>query len=454
MNQLALYGSISIGLYLIVLIGIVYLTGRKQNIDGYVVGNRNVGIIATAASMGAGWRDVAFIMFWLSFSYASGWAITLLFPAFLAALTFIAYTAPRFRKIAEERNYITAGQMVRDIYGPYTQKSYSFLILFVGLLFCAAQLFVMGNILASTMNIDPIYAIPVVAVVVCFYLFRGGYQSIILTDIIQFFVLCGLILIPFFVDANPQDLMDWRSLGSLGWVETLALMGTMFMINFSSPDLWQRIFSAKNETTVKRSILLTILLWSIVTMGLVYLGIALRNYLPDADPNHLFTLMFTQDIFGPVFLSGFLLIVFAMGMSTLDTWTYMFASTCMRDIVYTSVSDDRPLYIKRTRLLTIFFLIMAALTALCFENLMGILMGFISIYGIAAPLFFLILLGKVPQHKNSDYIATVIIAIGFILYIWMHFQGLFNEGFKMSITPMLVTYGLATSWVIIHKLRR
>lgn len=443
-----------LALYAVVMVLIGWWSGRSKTHENYVIGGRHVGILPTAISIGAGWRDVAYITFWVSTSYTLGWATFTACIGSITALYILGKFASKFRTIGAERGYVTPGQMIRDYLGNTSRMTYSVLFLAVGIVYVAAQLFVMGSLIGATVGVSQSYTIPAVAVIVAFYLWRGGYGSVILTDIIQGFVILALICLPFFVEANPAQIYDWRSLGNLGWVETMALVFLPFFTSLGSPEVWQRIFSAKDERTVRIALPLGAFCFAMLTFAVVYLGISLRGYVPMADPNNLFVTIFIENVFSPYILAALLVVVFSMGMSTIDTWSYVFSSTMIRDIVRTKAIEDRHLYIQQTRLVVLIFLAVSSLMALTFEDIMDVLMGIISSYAILTPMICTILFGLVKKSNLNDKVISFISIFGFALFVYWQLTDFFGGSFLRSLYPVLITLALILLWCGFCKIKR
>ncbi len=447
-----IYTIIGICSYVAILIYIGWRTGRAQNHEGFVIGNRNIGIFATAASLSVGWRDIALMTFWISFSYSNGFALTLFLPAFFILMCAMSILLPKFRTIAEERNYVTPGQMIGDYIGNKSRIIYALLIMFVGVMFGAAQLFVMGNILSATIGVSSGWTISLTAVIVCFYLLRGGYASVILTDIIQFFVVLCLLLIPIFIHASHDNITNWQSIGSLGWSEAIALCIMPFMLDTSNSNMWQRIYSARDERTVRLALPLAGLFFCILTFSLIYIGITLQDILPNVPTSELFTLIFTAQAFPPIFLSLILVVVFAMGMSTLDTWVYLFSSTMMRDFIRTSTKTSKDRYVRQTRFITSFMLLLVTFVALSYDNLVTVLMGMLSVYGVATPVFIVIIFSLLPKNLLNDIVLSLITVFSFCLFIYMQLTGQIQT-FAQTLIPTGAGFILTGIWVVTYKVK-
>jgi SSS family solute:Na+ symporter len=439
-----------IALYALLMIVISWIKSSKNNND-FIIGGRNVGILGTAASIGAGWRDSAFMIFWLTFSYTTGWAVYSVFIGSITSLLLFSYFAARIRDEAKDKGYIAPGQMIRDYIGPFCKNIYTLLFLFISTMFCAAQLFVLSTLLSGILSITPLFTVICIACVVLFYLWRGGYGNVIITDIVQSIIVLSLIALPFFIDADPKDIYDWSSFGNLGWAETIALWLFPFVWNMSSPDLWQKVYSAKNSKTVRIALPLGAVYAAFLTFGLVYLGIALRSYLPGAEPNQLFTLIFEKEVFPSYVLSGMLVIFFAMGMSTFDTYSYVFSSIVMRNLIKTSARENSESYVKQTRLVTLIFISGVSLLALGFDNLVSILMGLISSYAVASAMFYVILFKALSASRVNDFVLGGITVLAFGLYLYMHITDMFGTSFVLSIIPAGLSCLLTLLWTLFSR---
>lgn len=423
------------------MIAVGLLSTRDQDHDGFVIGNRKVGLLATVASLGAGFRDVGFVTFWFMFSFLYGYGLFVTISGIIASSCILAIAAPKIRKRAGERNYITAGQMIEDGLGPISRYSSSVMILLISLLFSAAQLLVLGEIFSRTLDVPAYYTVPCVAFIVGFYLWAGGYGNVIKTDFIQFFVILSFVLLPFIIPVSAERLLDWKSAGSMGWIETLSMVFVFGISGFVNPDMWQRLFSAKDGKTIQWALPLSGVMLAVLTFGLVVLGMYAADVMPEEAPDQLLYRFFELSILPPYVLAGIVLVLFSMGMSTLDTQIYLFTSTVLRDFMHTRVKDkERQNYIFYSRVIITLALVFMCVLALFFENAITLLMGVIGGYGVTAPMFIIAAFGliKTPGPWIDRSIA-ISVGLGFIVFIYMFVQNMFSAGFVYSLPPLLVS---------------
>jgi SSS family solute:Na+ symporter len=433
---------IVIATYCAIMVLIGLNSGAGKNHENFVIGNRNVGIIPTATSLGVGMRDAAYLAFWIGLSYTNGYSMSLFFFGILGFTLVFSTLGVRFRRVAKERNYITAGQMLEDYIGGKSRKGYSLVILAVGAMFCSAQLYVMGQILSQAVGFPDYITIPVISSVIAFYIFMGGYNSVIKTDFIQFFVLLSLVVAVFMIPVPSSEyLLDWKSFGSFGLLDCSAIILLSLLSSYSSPDTWQRLFSAKDDRTVRIGIPLGAFLFFLSTFVFVYMGLSLRDILPREDFSQLIVSVFSKNAFSTPVLVILLVAIFASGMSTIDTWAYVFSSTVMRDFVGTSTKTNRVSYVSQTRMITFALLFVVTLIAVFSDGLVEILMGFLGIYGVAAPMFMAIMLGIVKEAKEEyDRIFVTSLVISSAVFIFMYVKGYMSAGFAETTVPVIVSY--------------
>ncbi len=432
--------AIGIAVYAGALIAVGLFSARKEDHGGFVIGNRNVGLPATVASYASGWRDVSFIWFWIALAYTNGYAILIWFPAQMIGAALMAFVAPKIRQKAHERNYITVGRMIEDHVGPISRYLVAILLVIIMLLFAGSQLMVLGRLCEGFLGISSDIVVPFFALIVAFYMWAGGYGSVIKTDLIQFVVLLSLVSAPFFIPVSHETLTDWPSFGSFGWQETLAMGLMSFLYAFVSPDQWQRLYSARDDRVARWTHPLGLTLAFFVTVGLIFIGFAARDLMPDASPDDLVQNLLTEQYLPPVLLALLVLVMASMCMSTLDTQTYIFTSTLLRDFLRLRVREeqDKKRYVKISRILLVLFLIVATILATSLGGIMETLMGILGIFGMAVPAYIICAFGFVPPSRALDLCVSASMLTALAVFFYMFVNGL-TTSFTMSVIPMLIS---------------
>jgi SSS family solute:Na+ symporter len=174
------------------------------------------------------------------------------------------------------------------------------------------------------------------------YVFRGGLRAVVVTDMVQFFLmfLGFVILVPVCVktfggwsylrDALPADHLKWD--GGLG-VQAVAVWYFIALATLVEPAFYQRCYAARTESTARRGIAAAIVLWIGFDFLTTTAGLYARAALPDlADPVQAFPTLAARVL--PAFWQG----VFTVGllatiMSTVDSYAFIGAVTLGRDVI-------------------------------------------------------------------------------------------------------------------------
>lgn len=250
-----------IALYFVAMIGIGFWSMRKaKSREDYLVAGRRlsfpmffacmaamaVGGAVTVGGTGKGFKD-GIAGLWVGGSLGMG----LLLLGMLVSSKLNRLRALSINEVIE-RNYGTAAR----VFGAVLTIIYTVALSVV-------QVVAMGAIVSGLFNMDNTLAMVLSGTVVVFYTFLGGMWSVTMTDIVQFIIktLGVMILVPIFVFTNPQiggiggflekvPATHW-DLGAYGFT------GTLYWILLYVPglvigqDIWQRVFTAKNETVAR-----------------------------------------------------------------------------------------------------------------------------------------------------------------------------------------------------------
>ena len=261
-HDLTLFIVILISL-VFVFIGILY-SKKKQSISNYLTANRNIKTTSLTTSLIASALGT-----WILFGPASaatwggigsviGYSLGTAFPM----LVFI-FLGPKIRNIFPKGNTLT--EFIYFKMGKNIFKLILLLIIFYMFIFLCAE------VTAVSMLVNYISGIPLwitatlVIISTLAYTLYGGLRASILTDNLQFFIIIVLLFISFYylfslnfisfelVKTNSGHLISSKYIPSY-------TAGVTFFIAVAATNLfhqgnWQRIFAAKNEKVLKKSLL-------------------------------------------------------------------------------------------------------------------------------------------------------------------------------------------------------
>lgn len=439
MDSFQLTILVSLGIYFIFMIAIGLIASRKEDHQEFVIGNRNVGYIPTIGSLATSFRDGSGFVFWIGAGAATGYGGLWVFIGVTCAFILFSFFGQKVRNTAENKGFITIGEMIRHELGPFTEKTGAAIILIVALLAIAMQLYVSGNLISKIAGIPSWAGVTSVASVVGLYLFFGGFGSVVKTDAIQFFIIIALSLIVFIIPPEKEVLMDFESLFSIGAHMGIAFFFFGFGLALASADAWQRLFAARNKNVIKYSFPLAGMFLALMTITLVFIGLSAQSLLTDVAAGDVYFAMFENQIFPVPILAFIAVATMSVTMSTLDTYAYLFASSLAKNFLPEKASATRDKYIRFSRIVFIVLMISMSALALMISDIIEYLFAVISLFVILAPVHLFTGLGLFKKSKNLDILISLILLISAVTYIVM-----FSMGFMDDFLVMLVPAGLCS----------
>lgn len=453
MTELQLASVTIIGLYFLMLIGIgIYLIRREDN-EGFIIGNRSVGIIPTMASLAASFRDGGGIALWITSGITIGYGNIWLIFGVMVGLFYHLIIGPKLRLNAIENNYVTISQVIRDRIGGYSEKMSSLIIVMFAVMLIGLQFNVSGNMFANILDIPAWMGVSVVAIVLCMYLAIGGYKSVIITDTLQFFFILSLGLIPFMVAPQMSDVLDFGSLASNPTEDNIALFLIGVILMLVLPDAYQRIFSAKNAGVIKWAFPLCGLMLLYMTLTLIWLGMGLKFNIPDINPADAYVTMFLRpDIINPWALGFIAMVILAITMSTQSANAYNFVSIIGKNFLSKKLNTDSA-YITFSRITMVILIVLTAILSLSIGSAVQFIFDAMSLIYTLAPLYLTAMLGNQRKSAFLDKGLALALLMTTIAYFVMFSNGLFAEQLMFSLAPVFVSIFLSLVVLLVAKIK-
>lgn len=445
MGSLETFLMFGLGGYFLALIIIGFLP-FKNNSSGYVIAGRNLGLLGFVSSMGANFRDVAFSWFWIMLAYQYGWWPILIMTGYVFANLIIAKYAPFLRQLSKEKDYITAIEWVSESVGSLTANSSKYISLFVSVIFSAGQIAILGGILSSLTEWNANHVILIISFVIGFYVLSGGFINVIRTDIFQAFIIFAMFIIVYLYNPVENLGLSNENYPPMDWGFLVSLTFPLIIGAFVAPDLWQRVFASKNDNVASLGPILGAVYSTILTMGLIIIGIIARSLLgPDTDPTNILSEYVMDQMLSPIAGAAILVGLFSMGMSTLDTQAYNFSSIITRDVFKISPSIDHEGYKKRTRICTVLFMVTIAILAMFLDNFVNTLMGLFSFYSVVGVVYVVAIINSVNGYDTShklDIYVTITLMVSFLVFLPLFiFEMFVVNHFYMLLSPVIAVIG-------------
>jgi SSS family solute:Na+ symporter len=204
----------------------------------------------------------------------------------------------------------------------------TFVQVFLLVIWIAIQAIAIASLASVLTGIDYKITLFLTAAVTILYTSMGGLKIDILTDFVQFWIILITFLIMAVIGFNyvggfsnllanlPTGHLDPFAFGGVAWfLGAVLLSGWMYLGNTSH---WQRIFSAKNQETAKKSFLLSIPFVLILSLIVVFLGLVASIKLSGINPDFAFFYLMT-DMLPPVLVGVGFASILAVIMSSVDS---------------------------------------------------------------------------------------------------------------------------------------
>ncbi|MCF8058636.1 MAG: sodium:solute symporter family protein [Bacteriovoracaceae bacterium] len=250
----------------------------------------------------------------------------------------------------------------------------------------------------------------------------GGLRSIVLSDMIQFFVMCtGVFLvigfsvstfggISFLKNSLPPHYFSLTSDETL--LQTL-IWGFIALSTLVDPNFYQRCFAAKDTITAKKGILFSTAIWILFDLSTTFGAMYAKAVMPQANAGEAYLYYSTQLL--PNGLRGFFLAgILATILSTLDSYLFLAGTTLTYDLS-NERNRENPIF---HYIGVIFVGVLSLSFANFFEGNIKLVWKTLGSYS-AGCLLFPVLIGHFSKRKFSDesFMASCLFA-AFTMTLW------------------------------------
>ena len=346
--------SVLVAYFVIVLfIGFVARTRWKSTPETYFLADRKLGSLVLLGTMVAT-NFSAFTVFGTSGAgYRDGYAF---FPIMGFGTGFMALTfwiiGRKVRRFGQKRSLVTPPELVKDLYqSPVLSFIFALVMIIFTIPYLALQPMAAGYALEALLGIPYFYGCAIVTAIILLYTLRGGLRAVAWTDLFQGMVMfillaAALIIVALhhggFVEANQQVLASNPELfsrpGGLGkysvgiWFSFIVLW---FFCDPMFPQLFQRFFSARNDRSLSRIMVLYPVVCTVVFFMPIAVGVLGRLSFPDLvgkQADRILPMVLTA-ISGDIMAALVIAAGLAALMSTMDSQLLTLSSIFTRDIV-------------------------------------------------------------------------------------------------------------------------
>ncbi len=329
-----IYISIQTSLTITTIVGIFfiwlgYINSKKNtNNTNYIVGNRDESIFSLTSSLTASALG-AWILFgpasaatWGGIGAVIGYAIGTAAP-----MLFLYNFGPKIRK--EFPYGLTLTEFIKKRFDLKILKVSLFLILFYLTIFLIAEITAIAFLLNYISKI-PLWMTSAITLIICLlYILKGGFKLSVITDKYQFIFIILIILLSVFIILGDLDFSTYKLIkkNSPSLVDKNYLpnytAGLTFFIAVSATNLfhqgnWQRVFSAKSNYILKKSLIISSIFIFLIVFWMGYTGLISYSLNSQTIPDlAFFELLLINESFFVAF--GILILALSLTLSTIDT---------------------------------------------------------------------------------------------------------------------------------------
>ena len=327
------YLSVESSLLVIILvgfffIGLGYINSRKTlNNSNYIIGNRDENTFSLTTSLAASALG-AWILFgpasaatWGGLGAVIGYALGTATPMLL-----MYNFGPKIRK--EFPNGLTLTEFIKKRFGYSILKISLFLILFYLIIFLIAEVTAIAFLL-NFISKTPLWITAGITLIICLlYILRGGFKLSVITDKYQFAIIAVLILASVILILGNLELNSFELIkkNSPNLINKKYLpnytAGLTFFIAVAATNLfhqgnWQRVFSAKNNLILKKSLIYSSVIVFLIVFWMGYTGLISISLNSKTIPDLAFFDLVLSD--NHLLIVSILVLALALTLSTIDT---------------------------------------------------------------------------------------------------------------------------------------
>ena len=368
-----------------------YCRKNSTDVNGFVLGGRNVGPWLTAFAYGTSYFSaVVFVGYAGQFGWKYGVAATWagIGNAILGSLLAWKVLGRRTRVMTQHLDSATMPQFFEKRYFSSGLKLLASAVIFIFLIPYTASLY-NGLSRLFEMAFPPVeyaYFVIIMAVLTAIYVIAGGYMATAINDFIQGVIMIGGIIAVIIAVLNSQGGFS-EALSKLGAISDSAagieagelssffgpdpinLLGVVLLTSLGTwglPQMVQKFYAIKNEGAIKKGTVISTIFALIVAGGCYFLGGFGRLFTPDlaADGSVIFDSIIPNMLsnLSPILIGVVIVLVLSASMSTLSSLVMASSSTLTLDFIKGKIaknlSEKKQVFIMRV-LIVVFIAISA-----------------------------------------------------------------------------------------------
>ncbi|MBA7625801.1 Osmoregulated proline transporter OpuE [subsurface metagenome] len=445
---------IAIGIYLVILTLITWLSARRKNVGDFLFASHDVGWKNLSISIFASVISSYNVVLTLTFAFLFGPYILLVFLGSLAAFLGIYFIAKKYQAIIQEHSFNNIIDFFAHKFDSKTATTLNLAFILVLFIFIILQLFINTSVFSELMGWNKYVSSIFVGAIVLAYTTIGGLKAEIYTDIFQGILMFLVIALVFMVDTS---VITAETVGAILSDKTIlvgaiCLSAAQFLTLLVQPEMWQRVAAARSIRNIKKGFIVSWVLLTLFIIPEILIGLSARASGEIEDPSNLFYDILATS--APAWFLPFLAVgLFAAFMSTLDSSLFAISSQLGKYgfIVKKKEHEEKSAPVRdrqvarSTRISIVIVAVLALILSLFFANFLSAVFGLISLLTVISVAVLLSLIFKLSSNETFAAILVGIAAFAFAL-----FGGFITQEPITSLYPSfaLVGYMIVQTFVV------
>ena len=426
-------------IYFLATMGFGFYKRSEKDVNSFLFAGRKLTIPALVATLVSTWYGG--ILEIGRFSYENGIITWIIFGFFyyVAALLYVKFIVP---KIIESK-ISTIPELFLRSFGKW--PAFIAIICVILMTSPAPYLKILANLFLHVWDIPIFAALCLGATLSLAYTFSGGFSAVVRTDKLQFVLMfMGFTLILsvcYFQYGGIEYLKShtpdyaFQIPGNVNWTFVF-VWGFIALITFIDPGFYQRTFAGTSLKAVKRGITISVIFWLIFDFMTVFTGIYALAILPPNSSSPYLDL--SRQILPPVAQGLFMVSLFAIVMSTVDSFSFISAFTIGKNLsIWMNLKHGDKEILHYTRWGLVFTALFSILLAMVFEYAVDI---WYMVGSFTVPALLIPLMAGLYQIKLKN--PVLVILLPSLISITWYLHGLIHPtldgfpGYIFGLEPM------------------
>ncbi len=358
--NLELFG---IGAYVVGMIAMAFYFSKKiKTDDDYYLGGRSLGPGLATFSIFATWFGAETCIGTSGAVYRNGLSSVHADPVGYTACLFIM--AIFFAKVLWRKKITTIPDLFRKRYSPEAEKMAALIMIPSSIIWAAAQVRALGQIISATTDFGPVTAVTIGASVVIFYTMYGGMLADAYADFIQgMAVIIGLVILMVVVVVDlggveaalsiiPKEKLTLHSVedGGLSFLGKLELWLVPIMGSVISQELVGRVVASRSEKVASTSAYRAATLYFMIGLIPVFIGLFGRHYFPNLEDSETLMPLLAKTHLHYVFYIVFVGALVSAILSTVDTTLLASSALLSHNLIYSAfpkIKEEKKIKVAR-----------------------------------------------------------------------------------------------------------